>query len=369
MSSQRFCESCSIRKIVKFILLSVFAVSALFGIALAAGVTTVKITEDKTKPDQITTTSPEIDGNLEFACDGSARISIENVLWEHRTYNEEIQKYSDWCIFIPKEPRSRVPYSAQCAIFAALPISLHDDELQKAFESTRAEKNIEIIEFGGETNRRGDFSWFDGSDVDFMEEEINSGSGELYLDSAGWEVKSVARNASAHFACYIDLKSTTTTTQISSSSSSSTSPTLSSTIPTSTIQTNQSTTISTTATTEETTIGWSYCDSNADKADILWTNTPIYDGANNQFKNWCVFIPRESRQIGVSLENHCGLFFAQALSIHDSKLQSAIELGMIYFKKLYSLMIVLREHSEIAMVSVGGQKQSRNEDFSWDDKT
>ena len=44
------------------------------------------------------------------------------------------------------------------------------------------------------------------SDVDFMEEEINSGSGELYLDSAGWEVKSVARNASAHFACYIDLK-------------------------------------------------------------------------------------------------------------------------------------------------------------------
>ena len=67
----------------------------------------------------------------------------------------------------------------------------------------------------------------------------------------------------------------------------------------------------------------------ADRADILWTNTPTYDGANNLFKDWCIFIPRESRQIGVSQEDHCGLFFAKPLSIHDQKLQNAVEHGMI----------------------------------------
>ena len=160
MSSQRFFENCSLRKIVKIILFSTFAVSALFGIALAAGVTTVKITEDKTKPDVITTISPGTD--VELACNGSARIPTDNVLWEYFTYGEQ-EEYSDWCIFIPREPRTRVPYPAQCALFQALPISLHDEEVQKAFESTRSDsKNIEIIQFGGETNRRGEFSWFDG---------------------------------------------------------------------------------------------------------------------------------------------------------------------------------------------------------------
>ena len=155
-----FAENCSIRKIVKIILFSTFAISALFGIALAAGVTTVKITEDKTKPDEITTTlSPGIDEDVELACDGSARIPGGSVLWEYST--SESDEYSDWCIFIPTEPRSRVPYSAQCALFEAFPISLHDEEVQKAFESARIEKNIEMIQFGGETNRRGEFSWFD----------------------------------------------------------------------------------------------------------------------------------------------------------------------------------------------------------------
>jgi hypothetical protein len=155
-----FAENCSIRKIVKIILFSTFTISALFGIALAAGVTTVKITEDKTKPEEITTTTPGVDGDIELACNGSARIPVGSVLWEYSTSGDS--EYSKWCIFIPTEPRSRVPYSAQCALFEAFPISLHNEEVQKAFESSRVEKDIKMIEFGGETNRRGEFSWFDG---------------------------------------------------------------------------------------------------------------------------------------------------------------------------------------------------------------
>ena len=166
-----FAENCSIRKIVKFILFSTFAISALFGIALAAGVTTVKITEDKTKPEEITTASPGVDGDIDLACNGSARIPVGSVLWEYST--SESGEYSDWCIFIPTEPRSRVPYSAQCALFEAIPISLHDEKVKKAFESTRIEKNIEMIEFGGETNRRGEFSWFDGRFVVFLKGSFN----------------------------------------------------------------------------------------------------------------------------------------------------------------------------------------------------
>ena len=71
----------------------------------------------------------------------------------------------------------------------------------------------------------------------------------------------------------------------------------------------------------------------------------------------------------MSQEVHCELFHARPLSIHDSKLQSAIELGTDNLNYIFLLKKVLREHSEISMVSVGGQKQGRNEDFSWDDKT
>ena len=98
-----------------------------------------------------------------------------------------------------------------------------------------------------------------------MEEEISSGSGELYLDSDGWEVKSVARNATFHFACYIDLKSTTTSIPVSSSSSSSSSSTLSPTVPTST---NPTTSTTTTTTTTEEILGWSYCDAGDKHSDL-----------------------------------------------------------------------------------------------------
>ncbi|CAG5110589.1 Oidioi.mRNA.OKI2018_I69.chr2.g4975.t1.cds [Oikopleura dioica] len=188
-----------------------------------------------------------------------------------------------------------------------------------------------------------------------MESELASGTGELYLDSAGWEVKSVMRNVSAHFACYVDQKALTTVTSTASSASTSSSsrPTLS---PTTTTSKTTTTPLLTTTTTEEITLGWSYCDSDADKTKILWTTTPIYDGASDQFKDWCVYIPRESRQSGLSVDEHCEQFFGSGLSIHDQNLQNSIER-------------VFREFSEVSVISVGGKKDARNEDFYWQDNS